>query len=259
MITRRALPCLLATPALAQGLPLLVLGTGATEMPMERIAHALTAKTGRPIRTETGNAGQVAARIRAGEVVDVVVNAGPALDALIRDGLARADSRREMGRMQLGLAIRQGAYAPAIADEASLAAVLRSATSIAHSDGAAGATSGRHVMALLARLGIPEEAAGGPRRMPFPRGLLAVQAVARGEAALVITQASEILAEPGAALVAPLPESAQLVTPYVAAIPASARDPVGARAFIEFAGREGAAMFRAAGFQVGPNLAWLPG
>ena len=251
MIARRALPLLLATPALAQGFPLFVLGTGATETPVERIAQALTARTGRQIRTGTGNGGQVAARIRDGEVVDVVINAAPALDALIRDGFARAASRREMGRMRLGLAMRQGVTPPGIPDEASLTAVLRAAPSIAHSDGAAGATSGRHVLALLARLGIPEEAAGGPRRMPFPRGLLAVQAVARGEAALVITQASEILAEPGAVLVAPLPDSAQLITPYMAAIPASARDPIGARAFIEFAGAEGAAMFRAVGFAVG--------
>ncbi|UPY36695.1 substrate-binding domain-containing protein [Sediminicoccus sp. KRV36] len=242
---RRTLPLLLATPALAQPRPpLFVLGTGATETPIERIAHALTARTGRAIRTETGNGGQVAARLRAGEAVDVVLNAAPALDALIRDGFALADSRREMGRMRLALAIRRGLPVPQMRDEAELAAILRAASSIGLSDGAAGATSGRHVAALLDRLGSTAP------RIPFARGLAAVQAVARGEVGLVITQASEILAEPGAVLVAPLPESAQLITPYVAAVAARAADPEGARAFIGFAGGEGAAMFRAVGFQV---------
>ena len=115
MITRRTLPLLLATPALAQAVPpLFVLGTGATETPIEQIAHALTARTGRAIHAETGNGGQVAQRIRAGEVVDVVLNAGAALDALIRDGFALADSRREMGRMRLAVAMRRGAPTPVI-------------------------------------------------------------------------------------------------------------------------------------------------
>ncbi|MEI6159616.1 MAG: substrate-binding domain-containing protein [Roseococcus sp.] len=252
MIFRRALPLLLATPALAQThLPLFVLGTGATETPIEQVAHALTARTGRAIRTETGNGGQVAARLRAGEAVDVVLNAGPALDALIRDGFALADSRHEMGRMRLALAIRRGQPAPQMRDDAELGAVLRAAPSIGLSDGAAGATSGRHVMALLDRLGVRPEAEGGPKRIAFARGLTAVQAVARGEVTLVITQASEILAEPGTTLVAPLPETAQLITPYVTAVASRAADSEGARAFIAFAAGEGAVMFRAAGFAVG--------
>lgn len=242
---RRTLPLLLATPAQAQArAPLLVLGTGATETPVAQVAHALTARTGRAIRTETGNGGQVAARLRAGAAVDVVLNAAPALDALIRDGFALADSRRELGRMRLALAIRRGLPVPEMRDEAELAAILRAATSIGLSDGAAGATSGRHVAALLDRLG-----ATAPR-IPFARGLAAVQAVARGEVAVVITQASEILAEPGATLVGRLPESAQLITPYVAAVATRAADPEGARAFIAFAASEGAAMFSAVGFQL---------
>lgn len=245
MIMRRTLPFLLATPALAQARPpLFVLGTGATETPIGQAAHAWTARTGRVLRTETGNAGQVAARLRASESVDVVLNAGPALDALIRDGFALADSRRELGRMRLALGIRRGQPLPLMRDEAELAALLRAAPSIGLSDGAAGATSGRHVLALLDRLG------SAAPRVPFARGLAAVQAVARGEVALVITQASEILAEPGAVLVAPLPDSAQLITPYVAAVATGAADPEGARAFITFAATEGAAMFKGAGFQV---------
>ena len=246
MILRRALPLLLQMPALAQSRPpLFVLGTGATETPIAQIAQAWSVRTDRQIRTETGNGGQVAARLRAGEAVDVVLNADRALDALIRDGLALADTWQEMGRMRLALAIRRGLPLPPMQDEAQLAALLRAAPSIGLSDGAAGATSGRHVMALLDRLDVRAQ------RVPFARGLAAVQAVTRGEVALVITQASEILAEPGAALVAPLPESAQLITPYVAAVATRAPHMEAARDFIAFAATEGAVMFRAAGFQVG--------
>ena len=47
MLNRRGLPLLLATPALAQLQPLTVLGTGATETPIEQVAHAFTRATGR--------------------------------------------------------------------------------------------------------------------------------------------------------------------------------------------------------------------
>ena len=251
MILRRALPTiLLAAPALAQAAPLSILGTGATERPIDEIAQAFTRATGRAVRTATGNGGQVAARIRGGEAPDVVLNAGPALDGLIRDGFAVAGSRQEMGRMRLAVAVKRGSALPEITTEAGLGAYLRSVASIGVSDAATGATSGQHVLDLLARLGVP--AAGGPRIAPFTRGITAVQAVARGEIVTVITQASEITAVPDAVLVAPLPDHLQLITPYVAAIPTRAPDSAAAEAFLAMAsGPVGQAVFRAAGFAVG--------
>jgi molybdate transport system substrate-binding protein len=253
MILRRALPTiLLATPALAQAAALSILGTGATEHPIDEIAKAFTRATGRAVRTATGNGGQVAARIRGGEAPDVVLNAGPALDGLIRDGFAVAGSRREMGRMRLAVAVKRGSALPEISTEAALGAYLRSVASIGVSDASTGATSGQHVLDLLARLAVPAQAAGGPRIAPFARGITAVQAVARGEIVTVITQASEITAVPEAVLVAPLPGHLQLITPYVAAIPTRAADPAAAAAFLAMAsGPVGQAVFRAAGFAVG--------
>jgi len=249
MTLRRALPILLATPALAQAAPLSILGTGATERPIDEIAHAFTRATGRAVRTATGNGGQVAARIRGGEAPDVVLNAGPALDGLIRDGFAVAGSRREMGRMRLAVAVKRGSALPEITTEAGLAAYLRGVASIGVSDASSGATSGQHVLDLLARLAVP---AGGPRIAPFARGITAVQAVARGEIVTVITQASEITAVPDAVLVAPLPDHLQLITPYVAAITTRAADAAAAASFLALAsGPVGQAVFRAAGFAVG--------
>lgn len=252
MLNRRGLPLLLATPALAQLQPLTVLGTGATETPIEQVAHAFTRATGRAVVTATGNGGQVARRIRGGETPDVVLNAAGSLDALIGDGFVIAASRREMGRMRLGVAVRAGAPEPEITTEAGLAMFLRGVASIGISDAATGATSGTHVLALLERLAVPPEAAGGPRRAPFARGIGAVRAVALGEIACVITQISEILAVTEVRLVAPLPEPLQLVTPYVAAVAARASDPTAAAAFIDMAaGPVGQDLFRAVGFDVG--------
>ena len=232
--------------------PLRVLGTGAVEHAVQDLAAAFSRTAGgRRVALETGNGGQVAARVRAGDAFDLVINAAAALDALIAEGLLDGASRRELGRVRIGLAVRQGAPVPDIATPEALRAALLAAPFIAHSDGATGATTGRHILALMERLGIAEEVAG--RRMPFPRGLAAVRAVAEGRAALVMTQTSEIVVVPGVTLVGPLPEGLQLVTPYVGAVAMRAgADVAGAAALLAFlTGPDGRDRFRAAGFAVG--------
>lgn len=254
-LPRRALlATLLATPALAPALaqpaPLRLLGTGAVEHPLHDLTEAFTLATGRAVTLETGNGGQVAARIRAGEGFDLVVNAAGALDALIAEGLLDGSTRGELGRVRIGLAVRAGAPPPGIATPEALRAALLAAPGIALSDAAAGATTGRHLLAMFERLGIAAEVA--PRLLPFARGITAVEAVAAGRAALVMTQTSEIVVVPGITLVGPLPESLQLVTPYVAAVPRRASDPAAARALLaSLVGSAGRERFRAGGFVVG--------
>lgn len=253
-MTRRALllatlaaPAALAQPAQPR---LRVLGTGAVEAPAHEVIKAFARETRRSVTLATGNGGQVASRIRDGEALDVVINADAALDALIAEGFLDGATRTELGRMRIGLAVRRGAPAPDIATPEALRALLLAAPAIAMSDGRAGATTGRHILAMLDRLGIAQEVE--PRLRPFPRGLMAVQSVAEGQAALVMTQISEIVVVPGAALVGPLPDSLQLVTPYVAAVTKRSADPDGARAVIAaLAGPAGRAAFAAAGFAVG--------
>lgn len=257
-MTRRALlltAALAPLPALAQppDLPRLrVLGTGAVEGPAHEVVNAFVRETRRAVTVATGNAGQVAARLRDGEPVDVVITSAAVLDGLIAEDLLLPATRTELGRMRIGVAVRQGTPAPDIATPEALRDALLATATIAHSDGGAGATTGGHVLAVLDHLGIGATVA--PRRRPFPRGQMAVQAVAEGRAAIAVTQMSEIMSVPGAALVGPLPESLQLVTPYVAAVARRSADPEGARALIAaMAGPAGRAAFTQAGFQVEPG------
>ena len=241
-----------AAPARSQGQapPLRVLGTGAVEHPVHDLIPGFTRLGGRTVEHATGNAGAVAARLRGGEPCDLVPNSAEQIEALARDGLVRGDGRQELGRMRIGLAVRQGAPWPEIDSVEALRAVILAAPSIAYSDGSRGATTGRHIDRLLAEWGIAE--ALRPRTLLFPQGLQAAQAVAEGRAALVMTQISELVVVPGLALVGPLPEAANLVTPYVGAVATGAADPDGAAALLRhLTGPEGAARLRAAGFAVG--------
>ena len=242
-----------AAPARSQGQappPLRVLGTGAVEHPVHDLIPGFTLLRGRAVEHTTGNAGVVAARLRGGEPCDLVLNSAVQIEALARDGLVRGDGRSELGRMRIGLAVRQGASWPEIGSVEALREAILAAPSIAYSDGSRGATTGRHIDRLLAEWGIAETLR--PRTLLFPQGLQAARAVAEGRAALVMTQISELVVVPGLALVGPLPEAANLVTPYVGAVATGAADPEGAAALLRhLTGPEGAARFRAAGFAVG--------
>ena len=249
---RRTLLAALAlpAPALANSPPLKLLGTGAVAASARDIAARFTAAAGREVRLEIANAGVVARRLREGEAADLVLNSATQIAALTDAGLLRPGSQRELGRMLIGVAVKAGAALPDISTEAALRAAILAAPAIAHSDPSTGATAGTHAARLIERLGLAEAMRG--RVLIFPGGGAAVGAVAEGRAALAISQISEIIAVPGAVLVGPLPDSAQLSTAYLGAVATAAADAAGAGALLAaLTGPEGQARFRAAGFAVG--------
>lgn len=249
---RRGLLMTLAAPgiALAQAAPLRVLGTGAVAEATRDLARSYSTRSGIEITLATANAGVAARRLRDGEAADLMLNSAAQIERLHADGLIDGATRREVGRMLIGMAARDGAPRPDIGTEAALRAALLAAPMIAHSDPATGATAGTHAARLIERLGLADALRG--RVLIFPGGGAAVGAVADGRATLALTQISEIIAVRGAVLVAPLPESAQLVTPYVGAVTARAANRPAAIGFLEhLTGAEGQARFRAAGFGTG--------
>jgi len=254
---RRFVLAALAAPALAaprvtlaQAAPLRVLGTGAVSASTRDLARAFTAGGGRAVEIATANAGVAARRLREGEAADLMLNSGTQVARLAADGLLDGGTTRELGRMLIGAAVRDGAPKPDISTEAALRVAILAAPMIAHSDPSTGATAGTHAARLVERLDIAEQMRS--RTLVFPGGGAAVQAVAEGRAALAITQISEIIAVPGATLVGPLPEAAQLVTSYLGAVTTRAADREGALAFLAFlTGEQGRARFREAGFATG--------
>jgi len=255
MIPRRSSSVSLAAPALAQPATRSIPGTGATGRPIEQMAQAFTRATGRAVRNATFNGGQVAARIRAGEVPDVVLNAGLALDRLISGGFALAAPRIELGRMRLALAIRRGGTLPDMATEAGLATHLRGVASIGVSHASATATSGRRAAHRPFPAKYQRGARGCPRRNrdsrhPGQRDHRGAQRRAGGPPARPSATHHPLCG------CGPDPRAGSrgggCITPYVTGVPTHAPDPAGAAAFIATtSGPVGPAMFRAAGFAVG--------
>jgi molybdate transport system substrate-binding protein len=208
-----------------------ILSAGAAQAVVERIATAYTGETGNGVKAEFSAVGAMKARVIAGEPVDLIVLTGALIDELAASGHVAAGSRRDLGAVATGVAVRAGTPLPDISDARKLRANLLAATKVVCPDPAT-ATAGKAVMQMLDRLGIVAEVQ--PRMQYFPNGYAAMKWLAgsRGALEIGITQATEILPNPGVIYVGPLPGELKIKTVYSAGLAARAQNPEGAREFI---------------------------
>jgi molybdate transport system substrate-binding protein len=156
-------------------------------------------------------------RIVAGERADVAILTAEGVERLLAEGVLRADTRRDLVRSAIGLAVPAGAAHPRIGSVDELRAALLAAPSLVYSRAGA---SGIFFAELLERLGITAEV--NAKATVIPQGFTA-EVVARREAALAIQQVSELMAVPGVEVVGPLPEGANTRAVFSAALFAGAR------------------------------------
>jgi molybdate transport system substrate-binding protein len=185
--------------------------------------------TGRKVAASFGLNPAVKMRIEAGELFDVVVITGDMLEDLIRQGKIAFGSRRAFGRVGLGVAVRAGAPKPDLSSVEALKRALVSAKSVAY---AGEGSSGAHLTALLARLGILEEV--GPRLRSVGGGETG-QVVARGEAELGVVPVTTILAAtPGAELAGMFPAELQSYIDFAVGLSAATEVIKGGNALMSF-------------------------
>lgn len=156
-----------------------------------------------------------------------------------------------LGRVGIGVAVREGAPAPDIGTVAAFTQALLAARAVAYVDPASGGSSGIHLAGLFVRLGIADRI--GPKAVLVPGGLVAARLVT-GEADLALHQVSEILAVPGARLVGPIPAEVQNWTVYAGAVCAGARDMEAAQALLrDLAGPEAVGVLQQKGMEAPPQ------
>jgi len=142
------------------------------------------------------------AAIAGGARGDIAILTEQGAATLAEQGVLLPETRRNLARSVIGLAVRSGAPKPDITSLAALRATLLAAPSIAYT--AAGA-SGLFIAGLIERLGIA--AAIRAKATIIPQGFTA-ELAAKGEVALAIQQVSELMAVPGVDIVGPLPPEA---------------------------------------------------
>jgi molybdate transport system substrate-binding protein len=205
-------------------------------------------QTGTKFDFTVGPTGLLRKIIASGQAADLVIASAPLMAELEETGKMVPASRVDLGRIGLGVVIRDGAAVPDVSTPKAFRQALINARSIAFTAPASGGTSTTHLMALAERFGIKDMVM--QKGVHATGGNDAAAKVAEGKAEIAIVLISEIHVK-GARLAAPLPAPLQLYTVYAAAIPASSTDPEAARAFVTaLTGPALAQRWTAAGFEL---------
>ncbi len=234
-------------PAVAQE-PVRVLATGVFATTLQSLAGPFESSSGQKIQVSIANAGEVAARISAGEAADLVMSSSAGVKTLAKQGVLEPNEV-VIGKMRLGVGVRTGAAMPDLTSTETFRALLLSAGKVAYIDPNGGATSGPFFEKMFSSLNVAD--AVHARAVLCKDGVAIVKAVASGEAAIGMTQASEIIGASGVTFAGYLPDSLNLTTLYAASIATRSKNPQTATAFLQFlAGPVGSDHLRRAGWDI---------
>lgn len=208
-----------------------VLSPSAVHSSLEAIVAAYREAGSSDVALTFETAPALAARLAGGEVADIVIAPPRVMDELIAAGRANPEGRYHLGRVGVGIAVREGAPLPDISSTAALKRSLLAADALIHTR----ASSGIYVAQLLERLGLA--AAVRTKTTSYHDAQGAFTRLANGTGTEIgfggITEIQR-WANRGLKLVGPLPPDIQNYTTYLAALSADPPNPEGARNFLRF-------------------------
>ena len=200
----------------------------ATRAVLAELGRAFEARFAFGVAIESMGGVDAKERVLGGESFDVVALASDAIDELVAAGRLRAQSRVDLMRSGVAVAVRAGAPRPRIDSEEALERAVLAARSIGCSTGPSGVKLSR----LFEHWGIVDTVR---ERIVTPRPGVPVGAlIASGEVELGFQQLSELMHMEGVDVLGPLPESVQILTTFSAGIGAGAKHPASAGALLEF-------------------------
>jgi molybdate transport system substrate-binding protein len=208
-----------------------VLNANALTIAMKELAAQFARETGHQVSFVGVTPGQVDARIRAGEVYDLVINAAASIEAFEKEGRWRQATRHKLARVGIGVAVRDGVSVNLATVESTRQALLDAKT-ITYSDSSTGGLSGINAQKVLANLGLTEAVKAKTR---LSQGLAEGQAlIAKGEIDIGLFNVSEIPRAPGVVRAGPVPPAVEVYINYESAVPATNTAPEPALALLDY-------------------------
>jgi molybdate transport system substrate-binding protein len=208
--------------------PLKVLSSMATSELLDELTCDYQRSSGQAVASEAAGGVDVAKRVRAGEAVDVAVLSSTAIDSLIAAGSLLPDSRTDLVRSGVSIAVRAGAPRPDVTGEEALKRAVLAADGVGYSTG----PSGVYLEKLFERWGILAQIRG--RIVVAAPGVPVGSLVASGAVELGFQQLSELMRLPGIEVIGPLPPEVQTITTFSGGISCGCTRPGLARGLLDY-------------------------
>ncbi|APW36681.1 hypothetical protein RD110_05305 [Rhodoferax koreense] len=238
------LPVLLVGSGWVHAAELAVLSAGAIEPGLKAAASAFEQQTGHKVSITFNTAPELKKRMDGNEAFDVVIAPRAAIGEFAGANKL-AETRAIVGRVGMGVAVREGAPVPDIASAESLKQSVLAADTLVFNR----ASTGMYLEGLLKKMDVYAQVEGKTTR--YPDGAAVMEHVIQGKGREIGFGAiTEILLyrSKGLTFVGPVPEEVQNYTTYAAAPLVMGQQKDAAQAFVSFlAGPVGKPLFVAAG------------
>ena len=222
-----------------------VLAAGGMRPGLNAAADVFRAKTGIEVKFTYEPPLDLGKRVAGGEAADIVVSSPPVVADLTKAGKVLGDGQMHLGRVGVGVVVRDGAPLPDVSSTRALKSALLDAEAVVYNT----ASSGTYIDAMLKKLGVFDQIQG--KLIRLWDGTAVMHHLMEGNAReFGFGGITDILLyrERGLRLVGPLPAEIQNYANYSAAVISAAPDPDGAKAFLAYlASPQGRALFLANG------------
>jgi molybdate transport system substrate-binding protein len=223
-----------------------VLSTQATEEAYRELVPLFEKATEHKVATVFTGTLDAQKRLAAGEAYDMIIMAGPAIDAQIKAGKVATGSRVDIAKSGVGVGVPKGAPKPEIGTTEALKKTLLAAKSIGYSTG----PSGVYMLSLFEKLGVADQVK--EKLKQTPTGVFVGTIIASREVEIGFQQVSELSNFSGVDYVGPLPADVQNTTVFSSGMIADAKEAEAAKALVKFlTSPEAAAAFKKRGMEPG--------
>jgi molybdate transport system substrate-binding protein len=233
----------LAAPACAAGIK--VLAAGGMRPGLNAAAKVFRDKTGIEAQLTYEPPVDLGKRVAGGEAADIVVSSPAVVAELTKSGKVLPDGQMHLGRVGVGVVVREGAPLPDVSSTQALKASLIAAEAVVYNT----ASSGTYIDGMLRKIGAFDQIEG--KLVRLWDGTAVMHHLMEGKAReFGFGGITDILGyrDRGLRLVGPLPAEIQNYANYSAAVIAASPNPDAAKAFLAYlASPEGRALFLANG------------
>ncbi|MGC1705875.1 MAG: substrate-binding domain-containing protein [Pseudolabrys sp.] len=185
-------------------------------------------ETGHKLKFTWGASNLLTKQVESGEAFDVVIVTPSLIKGLVQQGKVVDGSAVNLGRVGLGVAVKQGAPKPDISTVEAFKSTMLNAKAIAYTTAG---QSGLHFISVTEKLGIADQVKAKGKTIP---GGAAAEFIVKGEADTAVQLIPELASVPGVEVVGPFPAELQNYIVLTGGVGTNAKDKVGAQALIKY-------------------------